>query len=196
MPLVNFETCLATVQAGEVVSFPTDTVPALACLPDQAERIYALKQRSLDKPLILMGGEIEQLWPYLAGSPEERRKWQQLMEQHWPGALTLVLPASERLPQAMNPQNPTTLGVRIPDCAIARELLRQSGPLATTSANRSGEAALLEMGAIAQAFPGVAVFQPEPAVVASGQPSTVVRWSEGHWEVLRQGAIHLGAEDT
>jgi L-threonylcarbamoyladenylate synthase len=191
MPLVNFEMCLATVQAGEVVSFPTDTVPALASLPEQAERIYALKQRSFDKPLILMGAEIEQLWPYLAGTPQEREQWQQLMEQHWPGALTLVLPASERLPKAMNPQDPTTLGVRIPDCAIAREFLRQSGPLATTSANRSGEAALLEMGAIAQAFPSVAVLQPEPAVVASGQPSTVLRWSEGQWEVLRQGSIRL-----
>lgn len=196
MPLVNFETCLAAVQAGEVISFPTDTVPALASLPQQAERIYTLKQRSLDKPLILMGAEIEQLWPYLAGTADERQHWQQLMEQHWPGALTLVLPASRHLPQAMNPQDPTSLGVRIPDWAIARDLLRQSGPLATTSANRSGEAALLEMGEISQSFPAVSVLQTPPSAIGSGLPSTVVRWtSQGEWEVLRQGSVCLSRTD-
>jgi L-threonylcarbamoyladenylate synthase len=193
MPLVRFEACLAAVQAGAVISFPTDTVPALASLPQLAERIYELKQRSLDKPLILMGAEIEQLWPYLAGRDEERQRWRQLMERHWPGALTLVLPASDQLPKAMNPQDPTSLGVRIPDCAIARDLLRQTGPLATTSANRSGAAALLEMGAIAEAFPTVAVLAADPSVSASGLPSTVVRWTDpGAWQVLRQGVIRLG----
>ena len=79
------------------------------------------------------------LMPYLDGTPEDFATWETLVSQHWPGALTLVLPATERVPGAMNPQQTGTIGVRVPDHPLARYLLERTGPLATTSVNRSGQ---------------------------------------------------------
>jgi L-threonylcarbamoyladenylate synthase len=187
-------------QLGAIGSFPTDTVPALAAAPSAAAALYAAKQRQFDKPLILMAGEIEQIWDYVGGDAAARSSWRSLMQQYWPGALTLVLPSSDRLPLAMNPLNPGTVGVRIPDHALARHILRQTGPLATTSANRTGEPALLAMQAIAQAFP--AAYQLSPATLtsldlpieqcqSSGTASTVAQWQGDGWTILRQGAVIL-----
>ncbi|MGK7926304.1 MAG: L-threonylcarbamoyladenylate synthase [Spirulina sp.] len=180
-------------KAGGVVSFPTDTVPALAVRPDRAAAIFTLKGRSLEKPLILMGAGFPDLQPYIQGTPAEMAIWQQIAEEYWPGALTLVLPASAAVPEGMNPRDRTTLGIRVPDLPLAREILTQTGPLATTSANRSGEPPLETMTAIAVAFPEIAVLSgdnlPVDVRVGSGLPSTVAKWTREGWEILRRGSI-------
>lgn len=194
MPQVSIDALAAAVRAGtHLASFPTDTVPGLAARPDRAELIYAAKQRSLDKPLILMASEIEELWNYVAGSDRELAIWQEVAEKYLPGALTLVLPANDRVPGEMNPKDPTTIGVRVPDHAIARKVLAKTGALATTSANRSGQPALLTMPEIEAEFPEVLTLFPSEYegvnITASGTPSTVVKWTGEGWDVLRQGAI-------
>jgi L-threonylcarbamoyladenylate synthase len=195
-----------------VIAFPTDTVPALAVRPDRSEQIYALKQRQPDKPLILMGADADDLWPYVSGSPDALRQWQTFAEQHWPGALTLVLPASNLVPAAIN-QGTDTIGIRVPNHPLARYILGFTGPLATTSANRSGQPPLMDLDAIATEFPTVEILSSEtlernqPEFLAylpttatsedfalcygSGLPSTVARWRNNNWEILRQGAIKL-----
>jgi L-threonylcarbamoyladenylate synthase len=194
---VAFSEFVAQVRSGlQMVSFPTDTVPALAALPNAAELMYQVKQRSLEKPLILMAGDTNDLWPYLAGSEAERSVWRSMMDQYFPGAVTFVLPSSDRVPPQMNPHNPGTIGVRVPDCAAARTILRATGPLATTSVNRSGEPALLDLAEIRSQFPTVLSLSDSalrsigivnPYARAAGIPSTVVRWTGEGWEVLRQG---------
>jgi L-threonylcarbamoyladenylate synthase len=195
MPLVSRQDLIAAVARGAVVSFPTDTVSAFAARPDAADRIFELKQRQPDKPLILMGGDPEQLWPYVVGNDRDLAAWQTIATRYWPGALTLVLPSSERVPATMNPLDSGTIGIRIPNCDLTRDLLRATGVLATTSANRSGEAPLADPQAIAAAFPEAYVLdevdQMPPTQPASGTPSTVVRWQDGEWEVLRQGEITI-----
>jgi len=198
---VCFTTLIAAARAGEVVSFPTDTVPGLGVRPDRAATLYTLKGRSPDKPLILLGADAKQLWPYVAESASDRAIWQQLAMRYWPGALTLVLPASDRVPAAMHPRDPSTIGLRVPNAAIAREILKQTGPLATSSANRSGQPALLSLAAIAAEFPAVSVLEtletadPVPDESNSQQgsaiPSTVAKWTGMGWEVLRQGAVTI-----
>jgi L-threonylcarbamoyladenylate synthase len=204
MPQVSLEQFVAAICSGQQLgSFPTDTVPALASRPDRAELIFEAKQRSLDKPLILMAATVEDLWEYVQGSATERQIWQQTAERYLPGALTLVLPASDRVPTAMNPKDPTTLGVRVPDHAIAQAILAQTGPLATTSANFSGQPALQTMAEIETQFPQVLTLPPtvleslQPSISRdrplqpSGVPSTVARWTGENWEILRQGAVSL-----
>lgn len=192
MPQVEFETLIESVCAGtHLASFPTDTVPALAARPDRAELIYIAKQRSLDKPLILMASEIDELWSYVKGSDRELETWTAIAKQYLPGALTLVLPANDRVPAAMNPSDPTTIGVRVPNHATARQILAQTGALATTSANRSGRPALLSMAEIAAEFPEVMVLDAHSTEIASGTPSTVAKWTGEGWQILRQGAIEL-----
>lgn len=192
MTEVSLNALIVGARAGELVSFPTDTVPALAVRPDCSELIFAAKGRSQEKPLILMGASALSLWAFAIGNPQERQIWQEVAEKYWPGALTLVLPASDGVPKAMNPAEPTTIGLRVPDCAIAREILSQTGPLATTSANRSGEPPLLTMAEIEIDFPDVLTLLPaelEFIKPTMGIPSTVAKWTGGGWEILRQGAM-------
>ena len=132
---LSLEILIKAAKAGKMISFPTDTVPALATIPRQAELIYAAKQRSFDKPLILMAAKAEDLWDYVQGGNREYQIWQKIVNQNWPGALTLVLPASDKVPRVMNPQEPTTIGIRVPNHPIAQTILAQTGPMATTSAN-------------------------------------------------------------
>ena len=179
--------------ADRVVSFPTDTVPALAVKPASADLIYQLKQRSRNKPLILLGASVEDLLPYLSYTPSQLAIWQNMMRQHLPGALTLVLPASILVPAAVNATDANTVGIRIPDSAIALRILAQTGVLATTSANLSGQKPLRTMKAIDTAFPSVLVLEApdlsSETVTGTGLPSTVIRWQDRKWQVLRQGSI-------
>lgn len=179
--------------AGKAVSFPTDTVPALAIKPELADCIFQLKQRPAHKPLILMGAAIADLLPYLVYTPSELAVWNQLIEQYLPGALTLVLPASKKVPAVINPTNSSTIGIRVPAHSLACQILQQTGVLATTSANISGQDALTTMTAINQAFPDVLVLDPQDLEAkyktGSGLPSTVVSWQNQGWKILRQGSV-------
>ena len=179
--------------ANRVVSFPTDTVPALAVQPEFGELIYQLKQRSHHKPLILLGASLQDLLPYVSYTASELEVWQNLIRQHWPGALTLVLPASDRVPAAINSTNSNTVGIRVPDLDLARQILKQTGVLATSSANLSGQDTLRTMQAIDAAFPDVLVLKaadlPANVPTGSGLPSTVICWQEQKWQILRQGSI-------
>ncbi|MEL6385583.1 MAG: L-threonylcarbamoyladenylate synthase [Cyanobacteria bacterium J06626_18] len=203
MPQVSLQDFIRQIcTKGTLASFPTDTVPALAARPDQSDRIYAAKRRPPDKPLILMGAALSDLLPYVRGEASEMRQWGQVAEHYWPGALTLVLPASDRVPKAMNPLQTGTLGIRVPNHPLARYFLNQTGPLATTSVNRSGQPPLEDMADIEAQFPEVLTLS-EGAIAAiktdigdftlqaSGIPSTVIRWQSNTWEVLRQGAVDV-----
>ncbi|MEH2234162.1 MAG: L-threonylcarbamoyladenylate synthase [Nostoc sp.] len=194
MTQVSLINLITGARAGLLVSFPTDTVPALAAIPEKAALIFAAKQRSQDKPLILMAASAEDLWPYVKGSENEYKVWQELADKYWPGGLTLVLPASERLPKVMNPIDPTTIGIRVPNSAIAQTILAQTGPLATTSANFSGQPPLQTMTEIETQFPQVltlATTEYQSEIPGMGIPSTVAKWTGINWQILRQGAIEL-----
>lgn len=192
--MVSLNDLVGAVRLGSLVSFPTDTVPALAVRPDQADLIFAAKQRSQDKPLILMAADSADLWPFVRGNLQELEIWQQVADRYWPGALTLVLPSSDQVPRAVNPADPTTIGLRIPNHPLTLKILSQSGPLATTSANRSGEPPLQTMAEISAEFPDVLTLSPselKSTQLTLGVPSTVAKWTGNSWEILRQGAVKL-----
>ncbi|MEW6492511.1 MAG: L-threonylcarbamoyladenylate synthase [Cyanobacteriota bacterium] len=195
MTQVSMSALVAGARSGQLVSFPTDTVPALAVRPDCSELIFMAKQRSQEKPLILMGAFPASVWSFVKGTDAEREIWQQVAQQYWPGALTLVLPASAQVPAAMNPSDPTTIGVRVPNSKIAIAILSQTGPLATTSANRSGEPPLQTMEEVEAQFPDVLTLDPNELEaikpITPGIPSTVAKWTGEGWQILRQGGIHL-----
>jgi L-threonylcarbamoyladenylate synthase len=175
---------------GGAALFPTDTVPALAASPAAAQSLWALKRRPMDKPLILMGADLQQLLQLLAMPWPSG--WLQMAEQSWPGAITLVLPIHGPITEWLHPGG-RSLGLRVPDCAAARDLLRLSGPLATTSVNRSGEPAALDALAAARVFPELPLLAPIPWPVCRGQPSRVLAWREAsgddpqQWQELRPG---------
>jgi L-threonylcarbamoyladenylate synthase len=204
---VSLDALVAGVRAGQLISFPTDTVPALAALPEQAGLIYAAKQRSRDKPLILMAASAEEIWSFVTGDDNEYKIWHTIAKKYWPGALTLVLPASASVPKAMistpdedldlqksQPTHFMTIGIRVPHCRIAQTILTQTGPLATTSANLSGQPPLQTMAEISAQFPDVltlAATELKDEIPGIGVPSTVVKWTGKNWQILRQGAIKV-----
>ncbi|MBW4666662.1 MAG: L-threonylcarbamoyladenylate synthase [Cyanomargarita calcarea GSE-NOS-MK-12-04C] len=194
MTQVSIFDLIAKARAGKLVSFPTDTVPALAAIPEQAGLIFEAKQRSQDKPLILMAASADELWDYVTGSVAEFAIWQSIAEKYWAGGLTLVLPASPRMPTLMNPNDPTTIGMRVPNNAIALQILAQTGPLATTSVNLSGQPALQTMAEIEAQFPDVLTLATTEFTFEAtgiGVPSTVAKWTGINWHILRQGAVEL-----
>ena len=135
MNLVNFKSALKTLKRGLPIIFPTDTLPAIGCLPKFSEIIYEFKKRDKNKPLILMGSEHKQLIDYVHESAVE--DFESLASKYWPGALTMVVPASEKQTSILT-SNDLTIGLRIPNSNIAQSLLRETGPLLTSSANISG----------------------------------------------------------
>jgi L-threonylcarbamoyladenylate synthase len=188
--LVSLISLVASARSGKLVSFPTDTVPALAVRPDRSADIFTLKQRSPDKPLILMAASWQEFLPFLDIAHPDLATWQQIAQKYFAGAVTLVLPASDR--GCLLNQGFTTLGVRIPDSKIAIAILQQTGAMLTTSANKSNEPPLRKMIEINDAFPSVMTLGEAIDInerSGSGLPSTVVEWTKTGWVVRRQGAV-------
>jgi L-threonylcarbamoyladenylate synthase len=123
---------------GGVVAFPTDTVYGVGVDPFQAEavrKLYRIKGRPEDKPIAILLGSIEDV-ARVAQTPS--RTFSRLAERFWPGGLTLIVEARDLPPEIT--AGGSTVGVRMPDHPLTLELLRGfGGPIATTSANRSGE---------------------------------------------------------
>jgi L-threonylcarbamoyladenylate synthase len=127
---------LQILRAGGLVAFPTDTVYGLGALAfdgPAVEAIYAAKERPPEKAIPVLIGELDQL-EKVAGALTLTA--QKLAQRFWPGPLTLVVPKHPGLPEAVSAA--ATVGVRMPDHQAARAILRAAGPLAVTSANRSG----------------------------------------------------------
>ena len=187
-PILDAPDLVLRLCVGDAAIIPTDTLPGLAVIPDHAQTLWRLKCRPADKPLILMGATVDDLLSEVAVSCHQ--EVEALAQRYWPGALTLVLPARDGgAASHLNPGG-RTLGCRIPACKPTRALLQISGPLATTSANRSGEPASTTEAEAAVYFPDVAQLGPQPWPEHSGQASTVLVWVEGgRWRMARRGAV-------
>ena len=163
-------------RGGGVVAFPTDTVYGLGAAADDElaqRRIYAIKNRPVGMPLILMVAAQSQLegWVHLDSRAEEViRRW-------WPGPLTLILHAS----------GGGTLGVRVPNHEITLELLRAAGPLMTTSANLHGNDPAMTAEEAAE-LPGLTAIL-DGGRAPGGTASTVVDLTGPELHILREGAI-------
>lgn len=174
--------------AGGCVVLPTDTVyglAALATLPAGSDRLFAAKDRGADHPLAVLVAGIDQALTLVEPPSAAAR---QAMARHWPGPLTLVL---RRAPEARAMElggEPGTIGVRCPDHAFVRALASRVGPIATTSANRTGEPTA------PSALDAARSLVRAPDLVVDGGPargiaSTVVDCTHEPWRVLRIGAL-------
>jgi len=187
MNLVNFKTALKTLKSGLPIIFPTDTLPAIGCLPKFSSIIYEFKKRDRDKPLILMGSENKQLVDYVHESAKDDYK--KIASKYWPGALTMVIPASEKHTSILT-SNDLTLGLRIPNSYMAQSLIKETGPLLTSSANISGFKGSITVEGIALDFPSVKILSPIPWAKSSGKASTIICWKKnGVWRLIREGEI-------
>ncbi len=187
MNLVDYKIALKTLKSGFPVIFPTDTLPAIGCLPEFSNIIYEFKKRDRDKPLILMGSEQKQLIDYVHESAKE--DYENMASKYWPGALTMVIPASEKQTRILT-SNDFTLGLRIPNSYMAQSLMRETGPLLTSSANISGFNGSISVEGISLDFPSVKILGPIPWGQRSGKASTIIFWKKsGDWRLIREGEV-------
>ena len=190
MNLTNYKSALKTLKNGLPIVFPTDTLPAIGCLPKFKEVIYEFKKRDRKKPLILMGSEQKHLIDYVHESAKE--DYENIASKYWPGALTIVIPASEKQTTRLT-SNDLTLGLRIPNSYMAQSLLKETGPLLTSSANISGFRGSMTAEGIALDFPSVKILGPMPWGKSSGKASTVISWKKsGDWRLIREGEVLVG----
>lgn len=171
---------------GAVAVIPTDTVyGVVARAADKAavERLYALKHRH-QKPGTLVAASIEQL--VTLGIP---RRYLTAVEQFWPGAVSVIIPSVPSL--AYLDMGKMSLAIRIPAMPQLVEVLAQTGPLLTSSANLPGEPTATTV-AEARAYFGDKVDYYQDAGNLSGHaPSTVIRIVDDAIEVLREGAVKI-----
>ena len=189
MNLVDRESAVKTLKSGLPIIFPTDTLPAIGCLPKFSNIIYKFKKRDKNKPLILMGSEQKQIIDYVHESA--KKDYQNIAANYWPGALTIVIPASEK--QILNlTSKDLTLGLRIPNSPIAQSLMKETGPLLTSSANISGFKGSMTAEGIALDFPSVKILGPIPWGKSSGKASTIIFWNKsGDWRMIREGELSM-----
>ena len=187
MNLINSQSAYRILKSGLPVIFQTDTLPAIGCLPKFAKIIYKFKKRDRNKPLILMGSEQKQLIDYVHESAKE--DYEDIAAKYWPGALTMVIPVSKK-DNAILTSSDFTLGLRIPNSYIAQTLLKETGPLLTSSANISGFTGATTAEGIALDFPSVSILGPVPWEKGSGKASTIISWEKSRkWKLIREGEL-------
>lgn len=184
------ENAVRALTSGEIVVVPTDTVygiAALPSLPDAIARIFSVKGRPSEKPIPVLGPDIEALAAVAVLDARARS----LADAYWPGGLTLVVARAPEFECDLGGNTPDTVGVRIPNEPTVQEILRRTGPLAVTSANRSGRPpATTVEDARRDLHDDVAVYV-GAGRLPGGTPSTVVSLV-GEPAVLREGAIPAG----
>jgi len=182
---------LDVLRRGGLVAFPTDTVygvGAMAFDPAAIERIYAAKGRDATKALPILLAEMAGLAEVAQALPPEVLR---LARSFWPGPLTLVVHKLAAVPMSISRDG--TVGVRIPDHPIALALLRAVGPLAATSANRSGEADPLTAEDVAAGLGDRVDLILDGGRAAGGRPSTVVDCTVNPPTLVREGPVSLAA---
>jgi L-threonylcarbamoyladenylate synthase len=174
---------------GELVAFPTDTVygvGALASDPQAIAQLYVVKGRTEEKAIPILLSDPAQLELVALEASEMALR---LARRFWPGALTMVLPRHPSLPREISSQ--PTVGVRMPDHPVALRLIRLSGPLAVTSANRSGGANAVTAEEVFEQLGGRIPLILDGGSTPGGSPSTVVDCTGAEPRILRQGPISL-----
>jgi tRNA threonylcarbamoyl adenosine modification protein (Sua5/YciO/YrdC/YwlC family) len=180
------EKAARALRGGHSIGFPTDTVYGLACsAASQAAiaRLGEIKGRSASQPLILMAAAKADLagfvtWPEAAS---------ELIDRFWPGPLTLIVGA--RSPAGFLGGR-GTVGVRIPAHTIALSLLRRTGPLATTSANRHGEEPAADAISALRLLPGLrGALEDLRQGTEPGAPSSILDLTRDQPVLLREGRL-------
>jgi tRNA threonylcarbamoyl adenosine modification protein (Sua5/YciO/YrdC/YwlC family) len=183
--VITVEAAIAAIRAGEVVVIPTDTVYGLAgdpSNPEAVERIYAIKGRPPQLELSLLAADISQL----DGLVEMDGVARSLAAAFWPGPLSLVCPVGSL--RLAIPRSGTTLMVRVPGHALLRSLLEETGPVASTSANRHGMPPAATAGA-AESDLGGDVAGAIDGGPSTAMASTIIDLSSRPPRVLREGPI-------
>ena len=179
------------IKQGKIVVFPTETVYGIGTngLDEQAiKKLYEVKQRPFNKPISLLVSSMDMVNEIAKDITEVEYK---IMGKFFPGPLTIILKKKDIVPDIVT-AGQDTVGVRIPSGEIARKLVEMSGvPIATPSANITGEPSGTNLQEIKKKFEGKVDFFIDGGISELGLASTIVKVVDGKLQILRQGSITL-----
>ena len=182
----QLDVALQLLRERQPIAFPTDTVYGLGTLAFDGPtvlKLYVAKERPPEKAIPILIADTSDLAQITIGLSEIA---QRLSEQFWPGALTIVV--SKQLTIPIEVSTTDTVAVRIPDLPLARELLRRTGPLAVTSANRSAGLNPCTAQEVIEQLGGRIAAVIDGGRTPGGVPSTVVDCTQPVPVILREGA--------
>ncbi|MEZ0344594.1 MAG: L-threonylcarbamoyladenylate synthase [Caldimicrobium sp.] len=173
---------------GKVGAIPTETFYGLSANPFSEEalkRLFYLKKREPDKPILLLLSSLDDLTRVCARIPGIALK---LIKAFWPGPLTLVLPAKRGLSSLLT-AGTNTIGVRLSSCELTRKIARAfGGPITGTSANISGRPPCKTAEEVLREIPEID-FVVDAGETKGDKPSTVIEILEKDIRLIREGAI-------
>ena len=193
MIIENPEKIVEILKNDGVIAYVTDTVWGLGCLPSSekaVKKIYEIKKREAQKPLILMSSEIYHLLEYVKPIPEVGCR---LIKKYFPGALTVVTEKSDKTPDYIT-SNMNTVGIRVPNNEVFKEICEiiPEHVLATTSANLSHQPSAKNYEQAYENMKDLAdLVIPDYGYVCEGLESTVIGVMDNELKIFRQGAIKI-----
>ena len=177
------------IKNGGIVVFPTETVYGIGTngLNKEAiSRLYEVKQRPTNKPISLLVSSIDMAEMVAKDITDMEYK---LMEKFFPGPLTIILKKKSNVPDNLT-NNTDTVGVRMPDNIIAKELIEYANvPIATPSANISGKPSGTDINTIMNDFKDKVDYYIDGGKSKLGIGSTIVKLENGYPVILREGSI-------
>ena len=187
---ISLSEAAARIREGKLVAFPTETYYGLAVDaldPGALERLFALKGREGEKASALLVADLAMFAGFCTEVPARARD---LVAAHWPGPLTLALPARPELPEAIVREG--FVAARVSSHPLAQALVVFAGrPITATSANRAGAAPARTAAEVRDQFGAEALHVLDGGQTPGGAPSTLVRLRGDKVEVLRKGAIEI-----
>lgn len=196
MQIKNEKEIVEILENGGVIAYVTDTVWGLGCLPENekaVKKIYDIKKREAQKPLILMSDEIHNLLNYVEPLPKTACK---LIKKYFPGALTLVVKKSVNTPDFVT-SNMDTVGIRVPDNEVFKRICQivPGHVLATTSANLSHQPSAKSYEQACDNMKDLAdLIIEDYGYKCKGLESTVCGVFEDDLKIFRQGEINISLD--
>ena len=185
----NLAAAVQALKRGDVIVFPTETLYGLGAdaLNEAAvEKVFQLKGRDPLNPIPVLVADQEMLHALVPAIPSIARK---LMDQYWPGPLTLVLPGRKNIPKALC-NSGGGIGVRISRQSLATLLVKGLGrPLTATSANPSGKEPARTVEEAKRYFAGEVEVFVDGGTLTSKRGSTVIEAMEDSIRIIREGEI-------
>jgi hypothetical protein len=178
----NFEKAIQLLQEGRAIIIPTDTVYGLAAIPtkEAINLLYTLKKRDKAKKILALVADYSDFEKLTADVDYK------LIKHFLPGALSIICKTNKKFLPLLGP----TIGIRIPDCDLTRNLIRKvGGILMTTSANISGEPPATKISSISKELLDNVPLILETDKHLSGIPSTIISYLDNHYTLIRSGQI-------
>lgn len=169
-----------------IVGIPTETVYGIGVNPfsqKAVDNLFEIKERDDSKPISLLVHSFAELHKL-----DIHTEIPEVVELYWPGPLTVVVEVKNIFPSGVGTTNPNSIGIRVPENSLALELLKETGPLAVTSANKSGMEEAINHIEAKKIF-GESVEAYIEGQATHGEGSTVVDLRVDGGKILRQGPL-------